>query len=128
MKTNQGFLVKCLGAAAMVSAIGFSLAQPSLAQVSEELATRAREACIRKAEADGYTVNNVVSVGPDTDAADRVKVVLDLTRDGAQAPLTCRLSGDEVAFGDVLDTAPIDLNRLWWLLLPLLGLPLLLVG
>jgi hypothetical protein len=127
MKVNQGLSIKFLSAAALVSAIGFSLALPAVAQVSEELATRAREECIRKAEADGYTVNNVVSVEPDGGATDRVKVVLDLTRDGASAPLTCRLSGDEVAFGDVMDNAaPVDLGRLWWLLLPLLGLPLLL--
>jgi uncharacterized protein YgiM (DUF1202 family) len=64
--------------------------------------------------------------------ANTVEVVLNLTKDGTNfARLTCPYSATEgvVSFGDeVADivTAPRSWNWIWWLLLPLIGIPLLL--
>jgi uncharacterized protein YgiM (DUF1202 family) len=108
------------------------LSSPSYAQViSPELEARAREACTQKAEADGFTIQDVVSVAAAD--ADTVNVVLNLNRDGQLYKLTCGYSASQnsATVGDSTDTA-VRTYQPWanpWLLtlLPLLvGLPLLL--
>ncbi|WNZ22476.1 SH3 domain-containing protein [Leptolyngbya sp. NK1-12] len=106
---------------------------PGYAQsVSPELETRARDACTQKAQADGFTVQDVVSVAAAD--ADTVNVVLNLNRDGQLYKLTCGYSASQnsAIVGDSAGTTATRTYQPWlnpWLLtlLPLLvGLPLLL--
>jgi hypothetical protein len=97
--------------------------------VSDNVASAARQACIESARSKGFEVADVVSITPK--GTDGANVVLNLTRDGQPYKLTCGYSketgavvGDNATAGTTV-TAP-DWSRLWWLLLPLLGLPLLL--
>jgi uncharacterized protein YgiM (DUF1202 family) len=115
---------------ALFSVATLSVAYPSYGQaaVAPELAAKAKQACIDKAKADGFALKDVVSVDPYNGEADRVKVVLNLTKtaDGTAARLTCGYSKDgKVAFGD--EPAPAKEGGFpWWLLLlPILGIPLL---
>jgi hypothetical protein len=120
-------------ALAIASTVLVVVATPIQAQtVTAELETRAREACIQKAEADGFTLQDVVSVAPVD--ADTVNVVLNLNRDGQLFKLTCGFSasrGVATVGDDVGTTAAVRTYQPWlnpWLgvLLPLLlGLPLL---
>jgi FlaG/FlaF family flagellin (archaellin) len=110
---------------------------PAWAQVSAELDSAARAACMRSAEAKGFQVVDVVSVVPKPGVADGANVVLNLTQNGQAYKLTCGYTASAGALfdnqqttgadttGTTTATAP-DMSRLWWLLLPLLGLPLLL--
>lgn len=118
-------------------------AAPVFAQVSAALDSAARAACMRSAEAKGFQVVDVVSVEPKPGVADGANVVLNLTQNGQAYKLTCGYTQSAGALFDnqnpagttapattgttttTTATAP-DLSRLWWLLLPLLGLPLLL--
>jgi hypothetical protein len=116
---------------AMFSAVTLSLVPPSYGQapsVPKELADKAKQACIAKAQADGFKLKDVTSVEPYDQTGDRVKVVLNLTKiaDGTEARLTCGYSKDGVAAFDG-NTAPAKEGGFpWlWLLLPLLGIPLL---
>lgn len=108
------------------------LAAPTFAQVAADLDAAARTACMQSAEAKGFQVVDVVSVEPKPGVADGANVVLNLSRDGQAYKLTCgytksagALFDNQGAAGVTTGTAP-DMSRLWWLLLPLLGLPLLL--
>jgi uncharacterized protein YgiM (DUF1202 family) len=103
--------------------------------VSTDLAERARESCTSKAREKGFELKEVVSTDATPDGG--VRVVLNLTRDGANARLTCTLGSDgAVAFGDDTTAATaVTPERTYsplippWLglLLPLAGLiPLLL--
>jgi uncharacterized protein YgiM (DUF1202 family) len=118
----------------LASATLILLSAPSLAQsLSPELQTRAREACVQKAQAGGFTVKDVVSVTPSD--ADTVRVALNLDRNGQAFRLTCGYSASKnsAMVGDDANTAtaPVQTYQPWlnpWLgiLLPLLvGLPLL---
>lgn len=124
-------LTKFSGVLATASAALVLLTSPSYAQaVSPELEARAREACIQKAEADGFTLQDVVSVAAAD--ADTVNVVLNLNRDGQLYKLTCGYSASKgsAMVADSAGTAARTYQP-WmnpWLLtlLPLLvGLPLL---
>ncbi|NJN87692.1 MAG: SH3 domain-containing protein [Leptolyngbyaceae cyanobacterium SL_7_1] len=102
---------------------------PASAQVEQAIET-AQQACAEQAEADGFTLQEVVEAGPSDRPDKDAKIVLNLTRDGAEARLTCYYSEAEgVVFGDEAEAGAgsgVDLSRLWWMLLPLIGLPLLL--
>lgn len=98
--------------------------------VSDALASRAKELCITRAGEQGFKLKEVTSIVSVADGG--VRAVLSLTRQGANATLTCTLSKEgKVALGDdaggmSADTLPAPGNGpLAWLLLPLLGLPLL---
>lgn len=120
-------------ALALVSTVLIAVASPVQAQtVSAELETRAQEACIQKAQADGFTLQDVVSVTAAD--ADTVNVVLNLNRDGQLFKLTCGYSasqGSATVGNDVGTTTVAQTYQPWlnpWLgtLLPLIvGLPLL---
>ncbi|MBW4659503.1 MAG: SH3 domain-containing protein [Drouetiella hepatica Uher 2000/2452] len=97
--------------------------------VSADLAAAATEACTRSAESKGFQVRDVVSVESKA-GTDGANVVLNLDRAGQAYKLTCGYSasagamiGDDTAAASV--AAP-NLSSLWWLLLPIIGLPLLL--
>jgi hypothetical protein len=120
---------------------------PARAQtVAPDLARAAQDACINVAKSRGFTLDRVVEVT--ADGVDAAKAVLTLTRDGQTFRLTCGYSKTKGAmFGSeppatniqvptpaqpsiTIPSVPVasapDLSRLWWLLLPLIGLPLLL--
>ncbi len=124
---------KSSAALALASTTLVLFATPSLAQqaLTPALQTRAREACVQKAQADGFTVRDVVSVAPAN--ADTVNVVLSLDKAGQLYKLTCGYSASKntALVGDNSAAAPAQTYQPWispWLftLLPLLlGLPLL---
>jgi uncharacterized protein YgiM (DUF1202 family) len=117
--------------AALISVAALSVAVPSYAQaaIAPELAEKAKKACIDKAQAKGYTLKDVTSVEPYDATGDRVKVVLNLTKnaDGTEARLTCGYSDKDgaAAFDGDTTTAQRQGFPWWWLLLPILGIPLL---
>jgi hypothetical protein len=93
----------------------------------------AEKACIENAAADGYNPDLAQVVSSRAIDNDKVEVVLNLTKDGQSFDrLTCPFSastGIGNFVSDAADTvAAPGLGRLWWLLLPLLGLPLLLAA
>lgn len=125
-------LIKFSAALTTASTALMLLVSPSYAQaVSPDLDARAREACIQKAEADGFALQDVASVTAAD--ADTVNVVLNLNRDGQLYKLTCGYSASRgsATVADSTSTAA-RIYQPWvnpWLLtlLPLLvGLPLLL--
>lgn len=131
MKTTN---FKKAGVLAMLSAATLAVASPIQAQgtVAPDLADAAKTACINKAQADGYTLKDILSVEPYDATGDRVRVVLNLVKGGTEARLTCGYTkGDQsVAFdaGQSAETATDTARGVspWlWLLLPLIGIPLL---
>jgi hypothetical protein len=119
-------------AASALIAVALPFASAAYAQnVPADLASAARQACIQSAESKGFQVADVVAIQPKADNSNGANVVMSLTRDGQPYKLTCGYSKSAGAvFGDstagVTTTTP-DWSKLWWLLLPLLGLPLLLL-
>ncbi|NJL44784.1 MAG: SH3 domain-containing protein [Leptolyngbyaceae cyanobacterium SM2_3_12] len=111
------------------------VATPSLAQSTGDMLETAKTACIEQAAQDGYNPDLAEVVSSRAIDNDRVEVVLNLTKDGQNFDrLTCPFSVSQGigsfatgAADGVADTvAAPGLGRLWWLLLPLIGLPLLL--
>lgn len=131
---NKKLSIKLASAIALASSAMVSLTAPSYAQstVPADLAKRAQDSCVNNARADGYDLKEVVSVEPIADGD--VKVVLNLTRNGADARLTCTLNkAGDVVFGDDATAATSDtrtyqpwFHPLWLGLLSLLGLAALL--
>jgi hypothetical protein len=108
-------------------------ATPALAQSTAQMLQTAEEACIENAAADGYNPDLAQVVSSRAIDSDKVEVVLNLTKDGQNFDrLTCPFSassGIGTFVSGAADTvAAPGLGRLWWLLLPLLGLPLLLAA
>jgi len=118
-------------AVACCSAILVTTAAPSFSQSTAQMLETAESECIEKAAAEGYDPDQAEVISSQSVDADTVEVVLNLTKDGTNfARLTCPYSASRgiVSFGeDMVDTvASPGLGRLWWLLLPLIGFPLLL--
>jgi len=93
----------------------------------------AEAACIENAAADGYNPDKAQVVSSRAIDNDKVEVVLNLTKDGQSFDrLTCPFSATtgigSFVSGAADTVAAPGLGRLWWLLLPLLGLPLLLAA
>lgn len=152
MKTLKSATLQSITATAIVmgAAIPFAANAQS---VTPEVATAARQACISSAESKGFQVAEVVSIEPKSGAADAANVVLSLTKAGQPYKLTCGYSKAAGAvFSDhsatttttpaptttttttapapaptatVNPVPPASLAPLWWLLLPIIGLPLL---
>ncbi|GFE69332.1 SH3 domain-containing protein [Chroococcus sp. FPU101] len=135
MKTTN---LKKAGVLAIISAATLAVASPIQAQgtIAPDLSNAAKTACIDKAKADGYTLKDILSVEPYDATGDRVKVVLNLVKGGTEARLTCGYTqGDKsVSFdagqaaGQAVDNAQEATRGVspWlWLLLPLIGIPLL---
>ncbi len=115
------------------STLLITAASPGWAQSTAAMLTTAETACLENAAADGYDPDLAQVVSSRVIDSDRVEVVLNLTKDGQNfARLTCPFSattgiGNFVGDAAAAVSAP-SLGRLWWLLLPLLGLPLLLAA
>ncbi|PSF38595.1 SH3 domain-containing protein [Aphanothece hegewaldii CCALA 016] len=131
MKTTN---LKKAGVLAILSAATLAVASPIQAQgtVAPDVANAAKTACIDKAKADGYTLKDILTVEPYDATGDRVKVVLNLVKGDTEARLTCGYTqGDQsVAFDNNQTTENTQNNDRgvspWlWLLLPLIGIPLL---
>ncbi|MBF2076598.1 MAG: SH3 domain-containing protein [Synechococcales cyanobacterium C42_A2020_086] len=125
--------VLSLAATSMLMTIALPVASAHAQSVPADIAQTAQESCVRTAESRGFTLNEVVSVGPsDQSGTNGAKVVLSLTRDGQLFKLTCEYNpqagaviGDD-ATSAATATATDTAFPWWWLLLPILGLPLLL--
>jgi hypothetical protein len=127
MKTLKSVTFQSIAAASVV--VGMSLPFTMAYAQAPDVASAARDACTQSAQTKGFQVAEVVSIEPK--GTDGANVVLSLTRDGQPYKLTCgytksggAMFGDDTA-GTATATAP-DYSRLWWLLLPLIGMPLLL--
>jgi hypothetical protein len=104
-------------------------------QVRADIAEAAQESCIQSAESQGFTLNEVVSVEPSAQSgADGATVVLDLIRDGESFKLTCDYNpasgaaiGDDATRATTTGATDVESRAFpwWWLLLPIIGLPLL---
>ncbi len=110
--------------------------------ISTVLGNTAKEACSKSAVAKGFKVDNVVSVTPK--GVDGANVVLNLSKDGHPAKLTCgytTASGASIAEATptpeaanptpIVKAAPVEHNGFpwkWLLLLPLLAIPFLFLG
>lgn len=130
--TRQSIALVC------ASTLLTTVASPALAQSTGEMLETAKTACIEQAAQDGYDPNLAEVISSREIDDDKVEVVLNLTKDGQNFDrLTCPFSVSQGigsfadGVGDVADgvadtVASPGLGRLWWLLLPLIGLPLLL--
>ncbi|MEB3166118.1 MAG: SH3 domain-containing protein [Cyanobacteriota bacterium] len=112
---------------------------PARALEPREMIDTAKVACLQSAGRNGWQTDTAEVITARTLDADRVEVIFNLTRDGAnKARLTCPYSiskGVMGALGEatvgVLEplpppplAVPVDRHRAWWLLLPI-GLGLL---
>ncbi|MFO7629263.1 MAG: hypothetical protein R6W06_07060 [Prochlorococcaceae cyanobacterium] len=111
------------------AAIGVALAAPVQAANTEQMIKTATDACLNRATETGYNAELSKVLSSKVIDADKVEVVLDLTKDGGGYDrLTCPYSVKEGLIGSFgklnLPGAPeglqaISRNRLWWLLLPI---------
>lgn len=130
MSKNWKFPISAT-AAVMVLSVALPITSAYAQNVPQNVIDTAQQSCIENAQSNGFELGEVVSAGPSDRTDKDAKIVLNLTRDGQLFRQTCYYSeasgvelGDDTA-NAVAGVAP-DLSRLWWLLLPLLGLPLLL--
>jgi hypothetical protein len=108
-----------------------ALAGPGLAMSPQEMIKKAEAGCLEGAAKDGWRVDQAKVVSAKALDSDKVEVVLDLTKDGANtARLTCPYSvsqgvgkfGDnfEKSMATTVSTAQeFNATRVWWLLLPI---------
>lgn len=128
--SQAGIILSCL----MLSTVP----APQVLAQSVDVANAAKGACEDAALNKGFKVVDVVSISPKgTDGAD---VVLTLSKEGQAYKLTCGYTTKGgAAFAEDLTqsvastvgavttpTIPMNWGPLWWLLLPIIGLPLLL--
>lgn len=148
MKTLRSATLHSISAAAILVGATIPFAAANAQTVAVDVATAARQACISSAESKGFQVVDVAAIEPKAGVADGANVVLNLTKAGQPYKLTCGYTKSAGAvFSDnaattttaaptttapaattetVKTTPPASLAPLWWLLLPLIGLPLLL--
>lgn len=146
MKNVKLTAVQSLAAISILFSATIFVVSANAQEIPQELADAAKEACIQSAESKGFKVERVVSLEPN--GTDGVTAILSLSRNGQANQLSCGYSKkDGAVFNEdttetttvvVPTTAPItesgtalvatatDFAPLWWLLLPLLALPLLL--
>lgn len=109
-------------------------ATQALAQTTD-VASAAKKACEESAVVKGFQVSEIVSVEPK--GTDGANVVLSLMKEGQPYKLTCgyTLTGGASFAEDMTKsvqasipnpTAAMNWGPLWWLLVPIIGLPLLL--
>ncbi len=114
--------------AVLLLALVFPISSAYAQTVPSDLSAAATEACTRSAESKGFQVKDVVSVEPKA-GTDGANVVLNLDRAGQAYKLTCGYSksaGAMIGEDTAASTTAPNLSSFWWLLLPLIGLPLLL--
>jgi hypothetical protein len=104
---------------------------PGLAQTSQEKLKKAETVCVESAGKEGWRPDLAKVVSSKAIDADKVEVVLDLTKDGTNtARLTCPYSVSKGVgkFGDnfaksmattVSKSNELDRTRIWFVLLPL---------
>lgn len=146
MKNVKITAVQSLAAISILFSPTLSLVSANTQEIPQELADAAKEACIRSAESKGFKIEQVVSL--EANGTDGVRAILSLSRNGQANQLTCGYSEKDGAvfneettettitivpttavtteFGTALVPTATDFAPLWWLLLPLLALPLLL--
>lgn len=146
MKNVKITAVQSLAAISILFSPTLSLVSANTQEIPQELADAAKEACIRSAESKGFKIEQVVSL--EANGTDGVRAILSLSRNGQVNQLTCGYSEKDGAvfneettettitivpttavtteFGTALVPTATDFAPLWWLLLPLLALPLLL--
>ncbi|OKH32928.1 hypothetical protein NIES2119_24625 [[Phormidium ambiguum] IAM M-71] len=146
MKNVKLNAVQSLAAISILFSPTLSLVAANTQEIPQKLADAAKEACIRSAEAKGFKIEQVVSLEPN--GTDGVRAILSQSRNGQANQLTCGYSEKDGAvfneettettitivpttaviteFGTALVPTATDFAPLWWLLLPLLALPLLL--
>lgn len=132
MKHSSSSSIKAAGIAAILAVAPVVLVSPQ-AQADPLAASieDAKQACITDAQSKGFTLKEVASA---TSVSTKdIQVMLMLEKGGAEAKLTCNYdtATKGVLFGKDAGGAADTTNNLgWspllWLLLPLLGLPLLL--
>lgn len=128
---------------ALSTATFLSVSGPAIAQDTAEMIATAEKACIDAAVAKGYDEQLSKVVSAETIDDNTVEVVLNLTRDGQGfARLTCPYSVNDglavfddagAVFDDAVGTVTEATDAVtktrfpwWWLLVPIIGLPLLL--
>jgi hypothetical protein len=120
--------IRSVAVASMLLGLTLPLASVKAQEVSTDLANAAKDACVRSAESKGFQLKDVVSISPK--GVDGADVILNLDRGGQLYKLTCGYTpGSGAVFGDDTTGGTIaapNLTPLWWLLVPLIGLPLLL--
>jgi hypothetical protein len=131
------FTPLALAAAALLQ-LG-SAEHPARALEPKEMIETAKVACLQSAGKNGWQTETAEVITARTLDADRVEVIFNLTKDGANtARLTCPYSISKGVMGALGEAAagvlepvappplavPVDRHRAWWLLLPI-GLGLL---
>lgn len=111
------------------AATALTLAAPAQAANTETMLKTATEACINRAAETGYRADLTKVLSSKVLDADKVQVVLDLTKDGSSHDrLTCPYSVKEGLIGNFAKlslpgvpnaASPLTRNCLWWLLLPI---------
>ncbi|MBV8886661.1 MAG: SH3 domain-containing protein [Chroococcidiopsidaceae cyanobacterium CP_BM_RX_35] len=135
---NLKFIAVQSATVSMLLGFGLSVAPAHGQGVPTDLANAAKEACVNSAKSKGFQVDQIVSVAPS--GTDRANVGLNLSRDGHPFKLTCgysKTAGAAIGNDSTATTtsaspatttsASPDLRPLWWLLIPVIGLPLLLL-
>jgi hypothetical protein len=104
---------------------------PGFAMSPQEMIKKAEAGCLEGAAKDGWRVDKAKVISAKALDADKVEVVLDLTKDGINtARLTCPYSVSQGVgkFGDnfaksmataVSSAEEFNATRVWWLLLPI---------
>jgi hypothetical protein len=107
----------------LVCSASFALPMASVYASDPAIVEQAQTLCLEKAKAQGYELKSVLYSGASDVPGKDAKIVLQLTKEGKVAKLTCnydKKSGG-VDFGDVGAVASPSIP--WWgFLLPLLGL------
>jgi hypothetical protein len=108
-----------------------AMAGPGMAMSPQEMIKKAEAGCLESAAKDGWRADGAKVVSAKALDTDKVEVILDLTKDGANtARLTCPYSVSQGVgkFGDnfaksmattVSTAQEFNATRVWWLLLPI---------
>jgi hypothetical protein len=131
---NQGkTLVKLAGMVLMSSAIALPVLTDRASAVDPAIVNEAQQLCIEDAKAKGFELKEVVTAAAADKPGKDAKIVLHLLKAGQDYKQTCYYdkTAKSVSFFDdiVAGTTTPDKTYtpvLWWLLLPIIGLPLLL--
>lgn len=117
----------------MASAIVTPSFTKSAQALDPAVVQEAQNLCVENAKTKGFDLKEVVSAGPADVAGKDAKIVLNLTKAGQEYKQTCYYdkNSKSVFFGDDAKgavTTPETTYQpaLWWVLAPLIGLPLLL--
>jgi hypothetical protein len=127
-------LLNLTGVVLMSSAIALPALTDRAAAVDQALVNEAQQLCVQDAQAKGFTLDRVVEAGAADKPGKDAKIVLNLNKGGQEFKQTCYYDKNAKSvsfFDDIASTGTTTPDRtynpaLWWVLLPLIGLPLLL--